>query len=127
MAMRHFDCAIIGTGPAGRSAAIQAAKLGKRVAIIEKSKVLGGVQVNTGTVPSKALREAVLHLTGANKRGLFGEAYRVKKDISLADLVSVSQQVIRHGMGPDPQPVRPQQHRTHLGSRQLRGTAPAAD
>lgn len=96
MAMRHFDCAIIGTGPAGRSAAIQAAKLGKRVCIIERNKVLGGVQVNTGTIPSKALREAVIHLTGAGKRGLFGESYRIKKDITLADLVSVSQTVIRH-------------------------------
>ncbi|MEX0886901.1 MAG: FAD-dependent oxidoreductase, partial [Phycisphaeraceae bacterium] len=51
--MRHYDCIVIGTGPAGQKAAIQAAKLGKRVAIIEKSNVLGGVQVNTGTIPSK--------------------------------------------------------------------------
>lgn len=94
--MRHFDCVIIGTGPAGQKAAIQAAKLGKSVAIIEKSKVLGGAQINTGTVPSKALREAAVHLTGANKRGFFGESYRVKKSITIADLVSVANQVIRH-------------------------------
>jgi len=94
--MKHYDCAVIGTGPSGQKAAIQAAKLGKKVCIIEKGDVLGGAQINTGTVPSKALREAVLHLTGANKRGLFGEAYRVKKNITIADLVSVSQQVIRH-------------------------------
>ncbi|MEQ9454807.1 MAG: Si-specific NAD(P)(+) transhydrogenase [Phycisphaeraceae bacterium] len=93
--MRHYDAVVIGTGPAGQKAAIQAAKLGKRVAIIEKSTVLGGAQVNTGTVPSKALREAALHLTGAGKRGLFGESYRVKKTITIRDLVSVSQQVIR--------------------------------
>jgi len=94
--MKHYDCVVIGTGPAGQKAAIQASKLGKRVAIIERSKVLGGAQVNTGTIPSKALREAALHLTGANQRGLFGQSYRVKKDITIADLVSVSQNVIRH-------------------------------
>ncbi len=94
--MKHYDCVVIGTGPAGQKAAIQAAKLGKRVAIIERSNVLGGAQINTGTIPSKALREAALHLTGANQRGLFGQNYRVKKNITIADLVSVSQQVIRH-------------------------------
>src|ERR1700761_3054445 len=92
--MRHFDCIVIGTGPAGQKAAIQAAKLGKSVAIIEKNKVLGGASINTGTIPSKALREAVLHLTGANKRGLFGESYRVKRTITIADLIYVSQHVI---------------------------------
>ncbi|QDU71814.1 Si-specific NAD(P)(+) transhydrogenase [Mucisphaera calidilacus] len=94
--MRHYDAVVIGTGPAGQKAAIQAAKLGKSVAIIEKGSVLGGAQVNTGTVPSKALREAAMHLTGAGKRGLFGESYRVKKTITIRDLVSVSQQVIRN-------------------------------
>ncbi|WP_432798837.1 Si-specific NAD(P)(+) transhydrogenase [Poriferisphaera sp. WC338] len=94
--MKHYDCVVIGTGPAGQKAAIQAAKLGKRVAIIEKNKVLGGAQVNTGTLPSKALREAALHLTGAGKRGLFGESYRVKQNITIADLVGVSQKVIQH-------------------------------
>ncbi len=94
--MKHYDCVVIGTGPAGQKAAIQAAKLGKRVAIIERNQVLGGAQINTGTIPSKALREAALHLTGASKRGLLGQSYRVKKDITIADLVSISQQVIRH-------------------------------
>src|SRR3954470_5697365 len=94
--MRHYDCAVIGTGPAGQKAAIQAAKLGKRVVIIEKSAAVGGAAINTGTIPSKALREAVLHLTGASKRGLFGEGYRVKRDITVADLIYVSQQVIHH-------------------------------
>jgi NAD(P) transhydrogenase len=92
--MRHFDCIVIGTGPAGQKAAIQAAKLGKSVAIIEKNKVLGGASINTGTIPSKALREAVLHLTGANKRGLFGESSRIKRNITIADLIYISQQVI---------------------------------
>ncbi|MEX1016748.1 MAG: NAD(P)(+) transhydrogenase (Si-specific), partial [Phycisphaeraceae bacterium] len=94
--MKHFDVVVIGTGPAGQKGAIQAAKLGKRVAIIEKTNVLGGAAINTGTIPSKALREAVLHLTGHAKRGLFGQSYRVKKDITIADLAAVSQQVIRH-------------------------------
>src|SRR5271155_2435506 len=94
--MRHFDCVVIGTGPAGQKAAIQAAKLGKKVVIIEKNNVLGGAAINTGTIPSKALREAVLHLTGAGKRGLFGESYRVKRNITISDLIYVSQQVIHH-------------------------------
>src|SRR5262245_3939472 len=94
--MRHFDCAVIGSGPAGQKAAIQAAKLGKKTVVIEKSSVLGGAAINTGTIPSKALREAVLHLTGIGYRGLFGESYRVKRNITVADLVFVSEQVIRH-------------------------------
>jgi NAD(P) transhydrogenase len=92
--MRHFDMAVIGTGPAGQKAAIQAAKLGKSVVIIEKSNVLGGATVNTGTIPSKALREAVLHLTGVGRGGLFGEVARIKKTITIADLIYVSQHVI---------------------------------
>jgi NAD(P) transhydrogenase len=94
--MKHYDCIIIGTGPAGQKGAIQAAKLGKRVAIIEKNAVLGGAQINTGTIPSKALREAALYLTGANQRGLFGSTCHVKKNITIADLTVISQQVIRH-------------------------------
>ena len=94
--MKHYDVVVIGTGPAGQKGAIQAAKLGKRVAIIERNSVLGGVQVNTGTIPSKALREAALHLTGVNKRGLFGESSRIKKQITIADLIAISQVVIRN-------------------------------
>jgi NAD(P) transhydrogenase len=94
--MRHFDLLVIGSGPAGQKAAIQAAKLGKKVCIIEKSNVLGGASINTGTIPSKALREAVLHLTGLNKRNLFGESYRVKRNITIADLIYVSQQVVHN-------------------------------
>src|SRR5580704_4449291 len=94
--MRHFDVVVIGSGPGGQKAAIQAAKLGKTVCIIEKSHVLGGTSINTGTIPSKALREAVMHLTGLNKRSLFGEAYRVKRTITIADLIYVSQQVVHN-------------------------------
>ena len=94
--MRHFDCVVIGSGPAGQKAAIQAAKLGKRVCVVEKASSLGGAAVNTGTIPSKALREAVLHLTGSSKRGLFGENSRVKRHITIDDLIHVSQRVIHH-------------------------------
>jgi NAD(P) transhydrogenase len=94
--MKHYDIVVIGTGPAGQKGAIQAAKLGKRVAIVERTNVLGGAQINTGTIPSKSLREAALHLTGANQRGLLGHAYRVKKNITIGDLIYVSSQVIRH-------------------------------
>ena len=94
--MRNFDCVVIGSGPAGQKAAIQAAKLGRRVCVIEKSNVLGGAAINTGTIPSKALREAVLHLTGSSKIGLFGENARVKKHITVDDLIYVSQRVIHH-------------------------------
>ena len=92
--MRHYDLVVIGTGPAGQKAAIQAAKLDKRVAIIEKNNVVGGAAINTGTIPSKALREAALHLTGMGKRDLFGASHRVKRQVTIADLISVSQQVI---------------------------------
>src|SRR5215468_6193069 len=94
--MRHYDAVIIGTGPAGQKAAIQAAKLGKRAAAIERCNVVGGAQINTGTIPSKALREAAMHLTGRSKRGLFGESYRVKRDITVSDLIAVSRQVIHN-------------------------------
>ena len=94
--MKHYDCVVIGTGPAGQKGAIQAAKLGKSVAIIEKNKVLGGAQINTGTIPSKALREAVLQLTAGNRRGTFGPSRRVSEKVTIADLVGFSQRVIRH-------------------------------
>ncbi len=94
--MRHYDLAVIGTGPAGQKAAIQAAKLGKRVAIIEKTNLLGGAQINTGTIPSKALKEAAMHLTGANQRGLFGETVKIKRNITIADLIAVSRRVIQN-------------------------------
>jgi len=94
--MRHFDLAVIGTGPAGQKAAIQGAKLGKKIVIIEKNNVLGGAAINNGTIPSKALREAVMHLTGVEHRGLFGEMARAKRNITIADLIYISKQVIAH-------------------------------
>ena len=92
--MDHFDVIVIGSGPAGQKAAIAAAKLGKKAAVIERRNMVGGVCINTGTIPSKTLREAVLYLTGLNQRELYGQAYRVKDDITVADLSARTQHVI---------------------------------
>ena len=92
---RDFDLVVLGSGPAGQRAAIQAAKLGKRVAIIEKQTVVGGVCINTGTIPSKTLREAALHLSGFLQRSVYGAAYSVKQDITMADLQRRTDHVIR--------------------------------
>jgi NAD(P) transhydrogenase len=85
---------VIGSGPGGQKAAIAAAKLGYRAAVVERRHMLGGVCINTGTVPSKTLREAVLYLTGLNMRDLYGQSYRVKDDITIQDLLSRTQHVI---------------------------------
>src|SRR5262245_18301511 len=90
----HFDLAVIGSGPAGQKAAVSAAKLGKRVVLIE-SRCTGGVCTNTGTIPSKAIREAVLHLTGLRMRSVYGASYQVKRDINMADLIYRCEHVIR--------------------------------
>ena len=84
--MEKFDLIVIGSGPAGRRAAIQAAKLGKSVLVVENRLRLGGVSVHTGTIPSKTLRETVLNLSGWRERGFYGLSYRVKKDIEGKDL-----------------------------------------
>tara|TARA_R110002049_G_scaffold44333_5_gene130056 strand:+ start:104508 stop:105926 length:1419 start_codon:yes stop_codon:yes gene_type:complete len=84
--MSHFDLIIIGSGPAGRSAAIQAGKLKRRVLVIDRKDRLGGVSVHTGTIPSKTLRETVLNLTGWRERSFYGRAYRVKQEIAADDL-----------------------------------------
>lgn len=86
MESRRFDLIVIGSGPAGHHAAIQGAKLGKSVAVIEKRDTLGGVALNAGTIPSKTLREAILYLTGFRQRGLYGASYRVKDKITMPDL-----------------------------------------
>lgn len=84
--MQSFDLIVIGSGPAGQRAAIQAAKLGKSVAIIDRQSMLGGVSVHTGTIPSKTLREAALYLSGWDQRGLYGKNYRLKSDLTIDDL-----------------------------------------
>jgi NAD(P) transhydrogenase len=88
-----YELLVIGSGPAGQKAAIQAAKLGRRVAVVERRKV-GGVSVNLGTIPSKTLREAVVYLTGMSQRGVYGESYRVKDEITVEDLALRTRQVI---------------------------------
>jgi NAD(P) transhydrogenase len=91
-----YDLVVIGSGPAGQRAAIAASKLDKRVAIIEHRAVLGGVCINTGTIPSKTLREAVLHLSGYRERGIYGASYTVKQNITIQDLLFRASHVIRH-------------------------------
>ncbi|MEU8250026.1 Si-specific NAD(P)(+) transhydrogenase [Nonomuraea sp. NPDC048916] len=108
--MADFDVVVIGSGPGGQKAAIAAAKLDKRVAVVEKKHMLGGVCINTGTIPSKTLREAVLYLTGLNQRELYGASYRVKDEITVADLGMRTQHVI----GREIQVIRSQLGRNHV-------------
>ncbi len=84
--MFQYDLVVVGSGPAGRRGAIQAAKLGKKVLVIEQGKRVGGVSVHTGTIPSKTLRETALNLSGWRERGFYGRSYRVKEEISAEDL-----------------------------------------
>ncbi len=90
----EYDLLVIGCGPAGQKAAIQAAKLGRRAAIVERRQV-GGVCVISGTIPSKTLRETVIYLTGLSQRGIYGQSYRVKEDITVEDLRARATEVVR--------------------------------
>lgn len=83
----HYDLIVIGSGPSGRRGAIQAAKLGKSVLVVERNLRVGGVSVHTGTIPSKTLRETVMNLSGWRERGFYGRTYRVKDDICAGDLM----------------------------------------
>ncbi|MGN6378760.1 MAG: FAD-dependent oxidoreductase, partial [Gaiellales bacterium] len=122
---------VLGSGPAGQKAAIQAAKVGANVAVVERRETVGGVCATTGTIPSKTLREAAIYLTGLSERGLYGQSYRVKDEITVDDLVWRTQQVmsrevdvIRNQLGrnhvrvvsgharfPDPHTVEVEDHR----------------
>jgi NAD(P) transhydrogenase len=93
--MEKYDVIVIGSGPAGQRAAIQAAKIGKHVALVEKMEVVGGAAINTGTIPSKTMREAVLHLSGFHYQSIYGVNYRVKEQITMADLSFRAQHVIK--------------------------------
>jgi NAD(P) transhydrogenase len=95
-AMEPYDLVVIGSGPAGRRAAVQAAKLGKTVLVVEGRRRVGGVSVHTGTIPSKTLRETVLNLSGWRERGFYGRSYRVKKDIDSSDLGSRLTKTLEH-------------------------------
>jgi NAD(P) transhydrogenase len=116
-----YDMLVIGSGPGGQRAAIAAAKLGKQVAIVERRDMLGGVAVNTGTIPSKTLREAVLYLSGLNMRELYGSSYRLKDRITVQDLLTRTQHVI----GREIEVVRSQLFRN--GVTVLTGTASFLD
>lgn len=95
--MAHdYELIVIGSGPAGRRAAIQAAKLGKSVLVIERRARVGGVSVHTGTIPSKTLRETALNLSGWRERGFYGRSYRVKKEICRSDLSNRLDKTLDH-------------------------------
>ena len=95
MSAVKYDLIVIGSGPAGQRAAVAAAKMNKRVVVVEARTVVGGVCINTGTIPSKTMREAVLHLSGYNYRSIYGINYRVKEKITMADLAFRTQAVIK--------------------------------
>jgi NAD(P) transhydrogenase len=94
MPVADFDLLVIGSGPGGQKAAIAAAKLDRRVAVVERPKMLGGVCLNTGTIPSKTLREAVLYLTGLDQREMYGQSYRLKDEVTIADLTMRTSHVV---------------------------------
>jgi NAD(P) transhydrogenase len=96
MAEFEYDMVVIGSGPSGQRAAIQAAKLGRRTMLVECKSVVGGVCINTGTIPSKTLRQAVLHLSGYREREVYGASYSVKQNVTMADLHFRTEHVIRH-------------------------------
>ena len=89
-----YDLLVIGSGPGGQKAAIAAAKLDRRVALVERPDMLGGVCLNTGTIPSKTLRQAILYLTGVDMREIYGQSYRVKDEITIADLTARTSHVV---------------------------------
>ncbi|MDX3382686.1 Si-specific NAD(P)(+) transhydrogenase [Streptomyces niveiscabiei] len=92
--MPDFDMLVLGSGPGGQKAAIAAAKLGRRVGVVDRGDMVGGVSLHTGTIPSKTLREAVLYLTGLTQRDLYGQSYRLKENITVADLTARTQHVV---------------------------------
>src|SRR5258705_726820 len=89
-----YDLVVVGSGPAGQKAAIQGAKLGKNIAVVERHVALGGACVNTGTIPSKTIREAILYLTGLNQRAIYGQSYRLKDAVSIEDIALRTRHVV---------------------------------
>ncbi len=94
MEANEYDLVVIGSGPAGQKGAICAAKLRKKVAIIDRKRTIGGVCVHTGTIPSKTLREAVLYLSGFRQRTFYGRGYVLKDRIAMSDLIFRAQAVM---------------------------------
>lgn len=111
--MDKYEFVVIGSGPAGQRAAIQAAKLGRSVLLIEKYTRVGGACVHTGTIPSKILREAVLYLSGWRQRGFYGRSYRVKERITAADLIQRLDITVRHEM----EMLQHKLHRNYVSTR----------
>src|SRR4029078_6811761 len=93
--MQTYDIIVIGSGPAGQRAAIQAAKCGRKVVVIERREIVGGACINTGTIPSKTMREAVMHLSGFQYQGIYGINYHVKDKITMADMGFRVNQVVK--------------------------------
>src|SRR5208337_2159618 len=87
---------VIGSGPAGHHAAIQAAKLRRRALLVERKSVVGGTCINIGTIPSKTMREAVMYLSGYREHSIYGQSYKVKEKITLQDLLLRVEPVVRH-------------------------------
>jgi NAD(P) transhydrogenase len=116
-AIPAYDFVVIGTGPAGQKGAISAAKLGKKVAVIDRKEMIGGVCLHTGTIPSKTLREAILYLTGFRERTFYGRDYSVRSEITVPDLAFRVQKVLAKEM----EVVRSQLARNHVAS--LHGAA----
>jgi NAD(P) transhydrogenase len=106
----EFELAVVGSGPAGQKAAIQAAKLRRRVALIERRRVLGGSSINIGTIPSKTIRETVVYLTGLHLRAVYGQDYRIKEEISIDDLSAR----VRHVVERERAVERDQLRRNHV-------------
>ena len=93
--MTHYDLIVIGSGPAGEKGAAQAAYFGKRVAIVEQAQEVGGTGINTGTIPSKTLRETALYFSGLQQRGLYGVDHRVTSDLTVNDFLYREREVVR--------------------------------
>src|SRR5262247_3384582 len=110
MSSAPYDLVVIGTGPAGQKGAIAAAKLGKRVAIVDRKEMVGGVCLHTGTIPSKTLREAILYLTGFRERTFYGRDYAVSREITVPDLAFRVQKVLASEI----EVVRAQLARNHI-------------
>ena len=97
--MQPYDLIVIGSGPGGQRAAIQGAKAGKRVAVVEKQTSIGGACINTGTIPSKTMREAVLHLSGFYDKNFYGTNHSSEGEVSMADLNFRVQHVVENEVG----------------------------
>jgi NAD(P) transhydrogenase len=112
METSEFDLVVIGSGPAGQKGAICAAKLHKKVAIIDRERTIGGVCVHTGTIPSKMFREAVLYLSGLRQRSFYGRGYVLKDRIEMSDLIFRAQTV----MGREVEVIKAQLRRNYVDS-----------